>query len=140
MATLGQFARNMRARAKRVPYNVKQIKMLVGQDVLQAVVTATPIDTGQARFNWNVAFNSPDYTTDEEGFADYVRRGDWLGRMATSLAVLARVGEKDTIYISNALPYIEQLNKGKSPQAGADYVRRAALVAVRRIARGGVIR
>lgn len=140
MATLGQFAGNMRARAKRVPFNVKQIKMLVGQDVVKEVVIATPIDTGQARFNWNVSFNGPDYSTDTEGFQDFTRRGDWAGKLATSMAVLARVGEKDTIYISNALPYIEQLNKGKSPQASADYVRRAAIVAARRVARGGVIR
>lgn len=140
MATLGQFAGNMRARAKRVPLNVGQIKRLVGQDVLQSVVTATPIDTGQARFNWNVSLNAPDHSTDMDGFMQYGRTRDWLNKMATSLTVLARVGVKDTIYISNALPYIRELNRGKSPQASADYVQRAALVAARRIALGGVIR
>lgn len=140
MATLGQFSKSMKARAKSVPFRANEIKKLVSMDVLQAVVTTTPIDTGQARFNWNAGINSPDYSTDMEGFSKYERTSDWMRKMATSITVLARATEKDVIYISNALPYIQELNAGKSPQAGPGYVKAAALAAARRIARGGIIR
>ena len=140
MATLGQFARNMRARAWSVETNVVDLKRVVASNVLQAVVTATPIDTGQARFNWNVGFNSPNYDTDMSGFKDYTRRGAWMMKMSASVAILARASQKDVIYISNALPYILDLNAGKSPQAPPGYVKIAALVAAREIAARRIIR
>ena len=140
MATLEQFARNMRARAKSVTTNVRDLKRVVATNVLQAVVTSTPIDTGQARFNWNVGFNSPNYDTDMTGFKEYLRRGEWLLKMSASVSILARASEKDVIYISNALPYIQELNAGKSPQAPANYVKIAALVASREVAARRIVR
>lgn len=140
MATLGQFARNMRARAKSVTTNVRDMKRTVGANVLQAVVTATPIDTGQARYNWNVSFNRPDYSVDMTGFRSYMRQGDWKGKLSTSLMIMARAADNDVIYISNALPYIQRLNEGWSSQAPAGYVKIAALVAARSIAERRIIR
>jgi len=140
MATLGQFARNMRARAKSVTTEVRELKRVVAANVLQGVVTATPIDTGQARYNWNVAFNAPDYSTDMTGFRTYMRRTDWALKMSASVMTLARANERDVIYISNALPYIQRLNEGWSSQAPAGYVKIAALIAARSIAERRIIR
>lgn len=140
MATLGQFARNMRAQAKAIPVNVRDMKRVVGINVLRAVVTATPIDTGQARFNWNASLNRPDYSTDMVGFSKYGRTTAWAGKMSTSMMTINRAAFNDSIYISNALPYIQKLNDGWSAQAPRDYVRIAALVAARSVAERPILR
>lgn len=134
MATLAQFAKKMREQAKGVPINVRDMKRVVGARVLQGVVLTTPIDTGRARFNWNVSFNRPDHTVDSVDFDGYGRRSAWSSKMSSSLMTVARAAFNDTIYISNALPYIQQLNDGWSKQAPKDYVRVAALIAARSVA------
>lgn len=127
MATLAQFGRNIRKIADRIDHNSLRLKRQVGYHVLANVVQATPIRTGQARYNWNVGFNRANRLTNTSGFKDFGRTGDWVGKMATSALAIARASETDSIYISNSLPYIGKLNRGGSPQASADYVRTAAL-------------
>jgi hypothetical protein len=127
MATLGIFARRMKQRAAKVEARTTEIKKQVARAVLTNVVTATPIRTGRARYNWNVGLGAPNHDTDIESFSSFGRTGDWLGKMATSRVAILRATQKDAVYISNALPYIQQLNQGYSPQAPVDYVRIAAI-------------
>lgn len=140
MVTLGEFSRRMKSLAGRVPVNVRDMKRVVATEVLRAVVNGTPIDTGQARFNWNVGLNRPDYSTDMVGFSAYGRTTAWSGKMSTSMMTIARAAFNDTIYISNALPYIQKLNDGGSKQAPRDYVRIAALIAARSVAERPILR
>lgn len=140
MATLAQFARNMRRQADRIEYQSLQLKRQVGYHVLVNVVQGTPIDSGQARFNWNVGFNGPNRAVDTAGFDGYGRVGDWRAKMATSASAISRAGELDSIYISNSLPYIQQLNRGRSPQASADYVQTAAITGAQIVRTSSILR
>lgn len=140
MGDLGTFANRMRTRSGEVIKGTTQAKQTVARHVLTAVVHQTPIDTGRARFSWNVGMNAPNYGYEWESFDNYGRLGDWLGKMATSRAAILRATEKDSIYISNGLPYIGELNRGKSKQAPADYVRTAAIGASSAIAGVRILR
>lgn len=140
MGTLAQFARNMRRQADNIEYQSLQLKRQVGYHVLVNVVQATPIDSGQARYNWNVGFNGPDRSTDTSGFRSYGRIGDWRAKMSTSAAAISRAGELDSIYISNSLPYIQQLNRGRSPQASADYVKTSAITGAQIVRTSRILR
>lgn len=128
MADLSTFGSRMRSRGDRIESNATKAKRKVGVAVVTAVVQTTPIDTGRARFWWNVSMNRPNHNYEYESFEGGGRVGDWLGKMATSRVAILRATEKDIIYISNGLPYIGKLNRGYSAQAPRDYVRTASIL------------
>lgn len=140
MVTLAQFGARMRKREGETLTRITKVKRDVGRAVLSAVVMATPIRTGRARFHWNVSMNAPDYSYEYASFEDFSRVGDWLGKMATSRVAILRATQKDDIYISNGLPYIGLLNRGYSPQAGPDYVRAAAIAGAQVVRRSYILR
>jgi hypothetical protein len=90
----------------------------------------TPVDTSQALSNWQVGLNSPV----DDRIPPLVPGQKGSTQAASSTAALAiaeqtlllkKAGE--TIYISNALPYIRRLNdEGYSPQSD-HFVERAVL-------------
>lgn len=86
----------------------------------QAVVMATPVDTGRARANWIPTIGIPSKAQEVNNFD---KTGSSTIERAGSVANQSRVG--DTIYISNNLPYIGALNDGHSKQAGREFVQRA---------------
>lgn len=90
----------------------ERIKRMAG-DILVGVVTETPVDTGQARSNWNLAIGETDYST-TSGNSDSIGRG--LGKLSVS-EILGQ-----PVIISNSLPYIVRLNEGWSQQAPAKFV------------------
>lgn len=95
----------------------KDIKRFAG-DVLSGVVVGTPVDTGQARSNWNVAIDSTDYSTTTV-VSDAISRG------LNKLNVSEILGKQ--IVISNSLPYIIRLNEGWSQQAPAKFVEKTII-------------
>jgi hypothetical protein len=84
---------------------------------------ATPVDTGRARSNWQVAINGP--ATGES------ERADPSGQIAIAMgrAVIATAKEGQAIHITNNLPYIAALNDGSSAQAPKNFVQEAVRVA-----------
>lgn len=104
----------------------------------QAVVLATPVDTGRARSNWLVELDAPARTTIEA----YAPGSEGSTAGANSNAALSQAqpviasydGDRNTgIAISNNLPYIGPLNSGSSRQAPANFVGKAVQAAVRQI-------
>jgi len=76
---------------------------------LRGLVFKTPIDEGVARGNWNVEFNKKDTSTNEDSSAnDGITKGN---------SKLKRFKLGQTIYFTNALPYIVPLEFGWSDQA-----------------------
>jgi hypothetical protein len=71
----------------------------------------TPVDTGYARGNWNMAVGAPDDTV-----ADRFEPGATSPRPSPG-------GAGDVIYLTNAVPYIDALEHGHSKQAPAGMVR-----------------
>ncbi len=81
------------------------------------IVLRTPVRTGRARGNWHLASGSPDLSTTES--TD--RTG---GRtLTTILTKLEGMKGGDTIFLTNALPYIIPLEHGSSKQAPAGMVK-----------------
>lgn len=105
--------------SKRLKKATEAIVGSVVEAIAVELVTKTPLDTGLAKGNWRPALNAPAATpitfTDPSGQAT-------ISRIRT-VARLFTVG--DVIYIQNNLDYISALNRGKSPQAGADFVHSA---------------
>jgi hypothetical protein len=128
MADLKVFSRRIKARAKNASKNTDNLMRKVILAVDQAVVLATPVDTGRARANWRPNIGSAiEQTLPEPG-------GPNIG---TSLALKA--GEdvaasykgganSPTVHITNNLPYIKYLNEGSSQQAPANFVNQSILI------------
>lgn len=127
--SLALFEKRMKELGKRIDRNVPTLLRKVALSVDQAVVVATPVDTGRARSNWRASVNAPLTGT----IPPYVpsTRGKAAGpntaaAIQQAVAAVSTVDSaKDVIYISNNLPYIGRLNDGYSAQAPAGYVQRA---------------
>jgi len=84
-------------------------------ELFNGVIRATPVDTGRARGNWQTSVGAPVN-------GEIAREGD-----AAALAeVEAKTpqGAGQITYLSNNLPYIEELENGSSTQAPEGMVRK----------------
>ena len=91
-------------------------KKITGE-MLQQVVVATPVDTGQARGNWRVSVGVVDKKTDQT--QDKSGQGSITKGIAT---IQSGGGIGKVVYISNSLKYIEKLNNGWSMQAPKNFM------------------
>ncbi len=116
MATPAQFAKRMRQLADRVEVRAGKVVVQTAQIISQTVILATPVDTGRARANWQVGLGAPvtveTAETDRSG-------GSTIARNEARLRL--RKSEK-TIFLSNNVDYISDLNAGSSSQAPANFV------------------
>lgn len=118
--SLESFAKRIRVRADRLPGAVDKIVKQVAVSVDQAVVTATPVDTGRARSNWLASIDVA-----RTGTVPTHGPGAEAASIAAARAVIASRKPGQAIFISNNLPYIERLNQGSSSQAPAMFVEAA---------------
>ena len=102
--------------------------------VNQTVTLATPVDTGRARANWQVGIGAPvleaTEDTDKNGNATINRNN---GKIALRQ-------KRQTVYISNNVPYIGRLNAGSSAQAPAGFVEEAVSIGVSAVQGARVLR
>jgi len=130
--TLGGLPGLMTKISLRVQAGALRAQRQVALAVDQAVVMATPVDTGRARSNWLVSTVTPNLGIVPPPFPGVL--GSTAGpnsQYAISQARATIMGSQPgvTIYISNNLPYIELLNQGSSKQAPANYVESATQAA-----------
>lgn len=128
MADLDQFSRNIKILGVRVTENVDKAMRTIALAIDQAVVTATPVDTGRARSNWLVSLEEPSENEIEpyvEGEKGSTGNENISAALAQGRDVVDKYGPGDTIFITNNLPYIQQLNAGSSSQAPAGFVEQA---------------
>lgn len=85
-------------------------------DALGRVVLKTPVDTGRARGGWQINLNEVG-----TGAGPKSKSGDRV--LSAGLARINRAGLDDTIYITNSVPYIRDLERGSSSQAPSGMVR-----------------
>lgn len=113
MATnLDEFERALvRFTERELPAAVAEASRGLALAVLEGVVRRTPVDTGQARANWQVGLGrAPGGTlgaTDPSG-------GTTIARGAR---LIARAQPFEAIWIVNNLPYVVELEHGSSTQA-----------------------
>lgn len=96
-----------------------QAAALVKKIVLELfirVMKRTPVDTGNARVNWELGVDEVGNTT---ATATLVEGPNQISQQAflVGLAELARFKPGQTIYITNNVEYIEELENGGSQQA-----------------------
>lgn len=151
--SLERFERRIRLRANNLPGEVNRVVRQAALAADQAIVTATPVDTGRARSNWLVSLGSPR----EEVVPPYspLPKGTDPGKLgeadnaraaiAQGLAVIGRRPPNVPIFITNNVHYIGELNAGSSAQAPAAFVEAAVDAAVAAVqgmqintARGGL--
>lgn len=98
-------------------FNVKAIKQTsvaferICVKLHSLIVSNTPIDTGQARANWNMSIGNPDISTTKSIVRSEVY--SLLGVNPTS---------DNVAYVANGLHYIYDLEHGKSNQAPSGMV------------------
>lgn len=108
-ADLNKFADDIGVRTEVV---IKRLAL----EVFTGVVRKTPVDTGRARASWVIGIerplNSPSLSPAQKFTPAEAER-----YAATELAELREIGPYSTVFISNSLPYIEELENGSSTQA-----------------------
>ena len=126
---LNAFTRDLSAFGAGIEEEVNAVKRKAALRVLTGVTLATPVDTGRAMGNWTVSIGAPDSSVSEN------RDRSGGTTIAKGSAVISRALPKDTIFITNNLPYIVSLNDGSSSQAPAKFVERAVQAGVESIRR-----
>jgi hypothetical protein len=136
------FAKRMQQMGENIDRQVGVMLVLTSTAVHVEVVTATPVDTGRARTGWTLAVGSPDFYVPIEDTYPNMQSG---GARATATRdaenilrpLLARGADVYTsVYDTNSVEYIEQLNAGTSRQAPSDYVSRAVTVVAQMVRSG----
>lgn len=113
-AQLKRFA----AKAKQKPAEAQR---KIFTELSRRIIMRTPVDTGRARANWMPAVGAPDLSTTEG------RDPNGSTSVANATLVALQVGMDQTLYLTNALPYIQRLEDGWSQQAPAGMVKLSAL-------------
>lgn len=124
------FSASMRARAAAVSVNADRLVRRIALVADQAIVDATPVDTGRARSNWIVTLDSAAGGTRApyvEGLAGSSASANAQAAIEQGAAVVATYSgdAHREIHITNNLPYIDRLNNGWSRQAPAEFVQEA---------------
>ncbi len=122
-----RFNLDLSAVRKRIGQKVVVAQKKIAFNLLDGIVNMTPVDTGRARGNWLVSLGSPDlsfrWDTKDSGGGSTIAAG------STKIQELQTYG---AIYITNNLPYIVALEKGRSGQAPVGMVQ----VSLDRVAAG----
>lgn len=142
MGDLRSFSKRMKIIGANVSTNTDALVRKVALAVDSTIVLATPVDTGQARSNWQVTLDQaasgtiPPYSPGKGGSTaqDNTQEAIDQGKRVID----ARTYGHD-IHITNNLDYIDELNNGKSAQAPAGFVEEAVLAGVAMINRSGSI-
>lgn len=105
-------------------------------DLTANLVETTPVDTGWARANWvpSIGFPRVGPATDSPTVA--IVPPQVIVQQAAMSGIFAyRLGQ-GSVFVTNNVPYIVELNEGKSAQAPTGFVQAAIRKAVTRDIRG----
>lgn len=137
-------ADRLEQRANNLPARAGKVIRKAILSVHSALVITTPVDTGAAKSNFTITLRGPE----SGAFRPFVP-----GRFGSTAAANISAALQDAharlsgrtdvlvevpVYITNALDYIVDLNRGKSPQAPPFYVQRAILLGVQAVRRSGI--
>jgi hypothetical protein len=113
----------MMLRARQVERGLADVKQDTAQVIADTLARFTPKKSGRARANWNASLDRADESVQMEG---PFRSSDETSADARKVIEQARPGQQ--IQITNALEYIDRLNRGSSRKAPAGFVERALRV------------
>jgi hypothetical protein len=112
-----RFSTQVQAFVKAAEGRANEVVRKAALGILANVVTASPVDTGRFRGNWQVGLGErPSCTVEAED-------KDGSGTVTREGAKLEGVKLGETVFISNNLPYARRLEFGWSEQAPKGMVR-----------------
>ena len=112
---MANFTLDMSKFANKSIGEIEQVVRKTAIDLTTSIIKSTPVDTGRARANWFVSFESAiEDTTDDTNSAKALSN-------ATNTLLKGKIGKY--IYIQNNLDYIAGLEYGASKQAAQGMVR-----------------
>ena len=139
-----QFAKNIRARGMEVR---KHARLLVQQAALrcdQVVVLETPVDTGRARAGWVASVNDPIFHDPGEGrssgFSEPQANATFLSMEAAKIAIATYGLDDHSIWITNVVPYIGELNFGSAVHEPGEMMQHGVLAAAQVIRDGKLLK
>jgi hypothetical protein len=126
-----EFDISLKKIAKKIEVDAGTLVRKVAFDLFNGVVSRTPVDTGWARSSWNIAFRTPDLSVPPKPAS-----GGESAAIAANNAQEAKLdqikaGDFPTVWITNALDYIEYLEAGHSKQAGKGFMVQRTLAETR---------
>ena len=131
--SLESFSQRMKLRAKNLPREVNKVVRKAALACDQALVLATPVDTGRARSNWIVSLGTDtnsviepyDPLTPGTDPGKLGESGNAQAALAQGQAEIAQRKPGQAIHITNNVDYIGRLNEGSSAQAPVMFVQAA---------------
>lgn len=116
MGNINQFKSDLRKFADSLGIGLETVIRKLSLEVFTGVVQKTPVDKGRARASWVIALetpiSSPNLPEDRQMSAS--EAGSIANRQ---LSKLSQIKPFSTVFISNSLPYIGELEDGSSRQA-----------------------
>lgn len=82
----------------------------IGKDIISSLVDQSPVDTSNFVSNHNVSTDAPDWSYSEKMLGD-------RGSEPQGLATISSVNKLQDLWFTNATPYGDDLEGGKSRQA-----------------------
>lgn len=137
---LRAFSKRMDKQAKGIPINATKIQKRAFLAVDAAVVSATPVDTGRARSNWLPSVGLPAggkrvaFTPGTKGSTG---QANTEAAIAAAVAITAGFKGGASLFVTNNLDYIRDLNAGKSTQAPNGLFVEMAILAAKSIVKDG---
>lgn len=104
------FSLQIQAFADKTVSEIEDIRIAAQKAIVAGTIEKTPVDTGQARRNWQAAKNSL-----PSGTIKYAGNPESAGESAVSEAQAQAFGEDGTFYFVNNLKYARVLEYGEYP-------------------------
>lgn len=117
--------------AEQVSDRANEVAKQVAIAVVKDLIPATPADTTRALSNWVPSFGSPvnysifPYVSGQLGST---RGASVSAALAEAMSAIADKKPGQSIFFTNNVDYILQLNAGSSKQAPAGFVERSVLI------------
>lgn len=136
-----QFARNITRTGVNLPRAVNAVVIAACYAISDTVIDGTPVDTGEARSNWQVSLGAP-VNSVIPAYTPYPKfsHGNGRGIAETANAAAAKAAARavivlrqpgQTVYLQNSVEHIQLLNAGSSQQAPAMFVELGVAAGVR---------
>lgn len=111
-----EFARALAKWVKDTEAQFQVIVRALAFEIHDRVIDRTPVDSGRARASWNISINTPVLTVAPEPKKKSKRSALETARTVRA-ALPAFDAFSDTVWLTNAVPYILRLEHGSSKQA-----------------------
>lgn len=108
------FSESLMAMGDYVEGSIEKVVRKACIDLYRAIVERTPVDTGRAKANWMISTAEPDYTVDDKDGYSFNEVVSVIDEHVSEFDFDIHDG---TVFITNNLEYISELENGSSDQA-----------------------